>query len=1125
MAQPKRRRPSGDDDEVESSADGSRQSSLKSPSDEGSARKRARLSEEQHVDEDSDALSDEDIDDVQATQFQQNEQRKARRPNQAAENGIIESVTCTNFMCHTFLEVTLGPLINFIVGHNGSGKSAVLTAIMLCLGGKATATNRAGSLKGFIKQGQDVKLKNAGDTGYQQEVYGDSIIVERHFSKAGSSGFKIKNSAGRLISTRKLDLEDICDYFALQLDNPISVLTQDMARQFLSNSSIQDKYKFFVKGTQLEQLNQDYQLLEENIDNIEATFPDKRKDVEILKENEARARELYIMSEKHDATRNKIRNLSRQMAWAQVEQQEAHLRSFDNDIQKKEEEVRTMEQSEGEKSAAYDQADGLVTEALVILQEVQKELEPIDLERDKVNEKHQKLKTEAKEVQTEHRLIRERLHQTNERTKKTDKDIVEEHRRLEEVNGGSHTRRLTEIDERKQDVTAIKTRLEDHDGKLQNLEDTRDRAAKELEKVEGPLRQKKEVMQQSEEKLASLIRDRGRQQRGYPLGMDRLVNAIRRENGFIEKPIGPIGDHVRLLKPMWSGILEKSFGTTLNGFVVTSKQDQNRLTEIMRQIDCRFPVLIGNHNRFDYSHNEPDQRFLTSLRALEIENELITRQLIINLGIEQTILIEDMSEATELMDSARLDKVKQCFSFNKNANEPGMGVRIAYAWGGNLSSTYVDPYKGAPRMKTDVEIQISLQRETLERVKRELNELEKERRRCQNALEACKQAVAKHHKQTKDIRLSLQRAESLVEALQDRLEEDAVEEGRLAALKSMLAENESEKTVLESSFEEAVILREQLSQQMKDHEKQLEQIGNRRVEVEVKVKKAEDRHKKLVTSREAALRNKNSAIQVLIDAKEDKAKLEEQRQEKQLVVDDFTGQAGLVSPRVPIDPGETAASLDMKLDKLKNDLNKYEKRIGGDKQQIAEKAAEAVSLSRKAVARFEEEEILCQLLKSTLDSRRRRWRLFQKKITARARLQFTWLLSERGFRGKLILDNKRHLLDLDVQPDETKLGGGRKAQTLSGGEKSFSTICLLLALWEAIGAPIRCLDEFDVFMDSINRRISMNMMIEAAKRSVGRQFILITPQSMENLPRDVDVKINKWAMKSSMLFVANRYQA
>lgn len=72
-----------------------------------------------------------------------------------SEHGILERVECYNFMCHDHFQVELGPLINFIVGKNGSGKSAVLTAITLCLGGKASATNRGQSLKSFVKEGKE----------------------------------------------------------------------------------------------------------------------------------------------------------------------------------------------------------------------------------------------------------------------------------------------------------------------------------------------------------------------------------------------------------------------------------------------------------------------------------------------------------------------------------------------------------------------------------------------------------------------------------------------------------------------------------------------------------------------------------------------------------------------------------------------------------------------------------------------------------------------------------------------------------------------------------------------------------------------------------------------------------
>ena len=136
--------------------------------------------------------------------------------------------------------------------------------------------------------------------------------------------------------------------------------------------------------------------------------------------------------------------------------------------------------------------------------------------------------------------------------------------------------------------------------------------------------------------------------------------------------------------------------------------------------------------------------------------------------------------------------------------------------------------------------------------------------------------------------------------------------------------------------------------------------------------------------------------------------------------------------------------------------------------------------------------------------------MFRKYIYFRARFQFQYLLSERQFRGRVIMDHKGKQLDIKVEPDLTRQSdSGRRTQTLSGGEKSFSTICLLLAIWEAMGSPIRCLDEFDVFMDSVNRATSMSMLIQVARRSVGRQFILITPQSMNNVQLGNDVSIHK----------------
>ncbi len=56
-------------------------------------------------------------------------------------------------------------------------------------------------------------------------------------------------------------------------------------------------------------------------------------------------------------------------------------------------------------------------------------------------------------------------------------------------------------------------------------------------------------------------------------------------------------------------------------------------------------------------------------------------------------------------------------------------------------------------------------------------------------------------------------------------------------------------------------------------------------------------------------------------------------------------------------------------------------------------------------------------------------------------------------------------------------------------------VAFILAMWEAMGFPFRCLDEFDVFLDAVNRDLSIQMLVEFAREDTGinTQFILLSP--------------------------------
>jgi chromosome segregation ATPase len=95
----------------------------------------------------------------------------------------------------------------------------------------------------------------------------------------------------------------------------------------------------------------------------------------------------------------------------------------------------------------------------------------------------------------------------------------------------------------------------------------------------------------------------------------------------------------------------------------------------------------------------------------------------------------------------------------------------------------------------------------------------------------------------------------------------------------------------------------------------------------------------------------------------------------------------------------------------------------------------------------------CRLLRS------KKFEKFRKFITVRAQRIFAEQIKKRGYRGVLEIDHEEHLLGLKVDINNTGVENededevedlDHDPRALSGGEKSFATVCLLLALWEAM---------------------------------------------------------------------------
>jgi chromosome segregation ATPase len=91
---------------------------------------------------------------------------------------------------------------------------------------------------------------------------------------------------------------------------------------------------------------------------------------------------------------------------------------------------------------------------------------------------------------------------------------------------------------------------------------------------------------------------------------------------------------------------------------------------------------------------------------------------------------------------------------------------------------------------------------------------------------------------------------------------------------------------------------------------------------------------------------------------------------------------------------------------------------------------------------------------------------YAREITSRnVQDTFVEIAALRGLTGRL--DIKHEAEQMEMKIATTRNGQMREDMaSLSGGERSFTTIALLLAIWDRAQTPFHMCDEFDVYLVS-----------------------------------------------------------
>ncbi|XP_077912119.1 structural maintenance of chromosomes protein 6 isoform X3 [Halichoerus grypus] len=966
----------------------------------------------------------------------------------AAEVGIIESIQLKNFMCHSMLgPFKFGSNVNFVVGNNGSGKSAVLTALIVGLGGKAVATNRGSSLKGFVKDGQNsadisITLRNRGDDAYRANVYGNSIVVQQHISMDGSRSYKLKSETGTVVSTRKEELIAILDHFNIQVDNPVSVLTQEMSKQFLQSKNEGDKYKFFMKATQLEQMKEDYSYIMETKERTKEQINQGEERLTELKRQCLEKEERFQSIAGLSTMKTNLEYLKHEMAWAVVNEIEKQLNAIRDNIKIGEDRAARLDRKMEEQQVRLNEAEKKY-------KDIQDKLEKISQETDARAPECMALKTDVtakKRVYNEAEVLYNRSLNEYRALMKDDEQLC---KRIEELKKSTDQSLEPERLERQKKISWLKERvkaLQDQESSInQEIEQFQQAIEKDKEERIRIKREEldvKHTLSYNQRQLKELKDSKTDRLKRFGPHVPALLEAIDdayRRGHFTCKPVGPLGACIHLRDPELALAIESCLKGLLQAYCCHNHADERVLQALMERFYSRGtsrPQIIVSEFRnemYDVRHRAAyHPEFPTVLTALEIDNAVVANSLIDMRSIETVLLIKNNSVARAVMQSQK----------------PPKNCREAFTADGDqvFAGRYYSSENTRPKfLSKDVDSEISDLENEVENKKAQILNLQQHLSALEKDIKHNEEFLRRRQIHYRELKVKITESISEIRELENIEEHQSVDIATLDELNLADSEVDNQKRG-KRHYEE----------KQKEH---LDTLNKKKRELNMKEKELEEK----------------------------------------------MSQARQICPE-RIEVKKSASILDKEINRLRQKIQ-AEHASHGDREEIMRQYQEAretyLDLDNKVrtLKRF------IKLLEEIMTHRYKTYQQFRRCLTLRCKLYFDNLLSQRAYCGKMNFDHKNETLSISVQPGEGNRAAFNDMRALSGGERSFSTVCFILSLWSIAESPFRCLDEFDVYMDMVNRRIAMDMILKMADSQRFRQFILLTPQSMSSLPSSKLIRI------------------
>ncbi|KAK9459299.1 uncharacterized protein V1516DRAFT_505507 [Lipomyces oligophaga] len=1016
--------------------------------------------------------------------------------------GAIRRIAMHDFVTYSNAEFRPGPSLNMIIGPNGTGKSTLVCAIALGLGGRPEVLGRAKEIGQFVKLGSSmatVTIELEGQCG------ASNPIIERTIFKDNKSTWILN---GKSVSS--MTISTLVKSFNIQIDNLCQFLPQDKVAEFahMSPQKLLVETERAAGSIDMVERHRRLAVLSQTHTQLVETTTKDSNELERLIELQERSREEADRFRQRDKVMAQMQELERSRPFVEWKQMSAQYSALREQMRTLSAQVKEQEEATSPAGRTADLFQEKVQATSAVYSKAQESFKVIERslkekysQRESFDTEIENWTSEISGIKSSALKAKEKLDHDKRHLKKIDEFLQNESNKPD---GNAILKIKREINTLKASEREVKNEMEDLDAEITRISQEASRSQRKEQDLQIQINK---LSSEDAKKLEHLRRVDSDTYRAV-IWLRENKELFKQE--IFEPPLLSMSIKDQMTDFAVEGTTKR---TALLTFTCLSRDDYLLFTKkVLDELKCN--ISAAEYSRSEHSTLsswKPDCS-TEELQKMGFESwvsDLVTGpDPVLNMLCHQTNLNK--------VAFNRQGLTAQQVRYIDLAKKPSGGPLISrYISGRNSVYVRVSDYGERDSLKSTQQLRDARflvnssssrteaedVQDQLQEVRSHLDELEEERRKVFVKRQEVKQKFADLAGQLH----SLEKSKNVLDSISRKWNHEQV--ARVNLMESIKEAENRPDTVAEEIGELKVKIKLVLNKRDKYISKLIE-IAQSCVMAKMNVSKAflnqvkassdVQQLQKLMVQAESGLRAlkeerrevKRKSMALAQEAKEKQEKLSKEFSQNEIheIYNFLNERPELLA----------VEDIDRQLETLQSQLGDVEGNINAV-EQFDRRARQITTLQKKV----DQNSKLVTEGNAEIMKLRSTWEAELDSLINKISDGFAEAFRSIGCEGKINLgkdeDFEKWCIEIKVRFRENEQLQLLTHQRQSGGERSVSTIFYLMALQGVTKSPFRVVDEINQGMDPRNERVVHGRMVDIACSNDQSQYFLITPKLLPDL--------------------------